>query len=648
MKELTAWGASSSLLATLVVAGSAMLLTTDPGTRVDDALDFWEASARGLVSVTVEDRTYRRGESTVTLPVGIRVGNRADVPVVLSEEAVLMSPFFAESPAPDPRPTTQDAVLTTGTVPAGGSLVYFYGEDVLQGYLPEPPWWCSEEFQFTRAGASFAVGGETLPFVLRPMLANRHWESPESNTQADLWWFLRTHPAVVVGKEPLWAQVDAEAGERVEVRVRATNLAVYTFDDDYVTNVNVTAGWLVDTVPRGWTIESGSFSVEPDEVVTNEDGSTTVRWSVDLPAALEGEEEDPRLPTEYETVERSYAIVSPDLEAGTHDLGRATSDMDRDGTIDAHSAPSRVEAVVTAMPLVADAGGPYEASEGASVRLDGTRSAGPEDATLRYRWDFTADGTFDTDWSTEAVADARYVDDFHGFARVEVTDGTESASDVAAVSISNRAPEILEVRAVAEAAFRLEVAGERWHDLDLTIKAGDDVLANVGVTREPGSPSVQAATTGALEVPLDGSLAATIVYTPDDDRRNGGPAGDNPAWLVVVLADGTEVRYGHNFNTLHPATWTWTLQDLGSVLVSQGLTFRALVRDVGADDLRVVWDFDDGTTLVKDFESDGTAPFEVVATAVHVFDAPRLYRVTVRVTDDDGGSAEASLSVQFR
>ena len=647
MKELTALGASSSLLASLVVVGSAMLLTTDPGVRADDALDFWEASARGLVSVTVEDRTYQRGESTVTLPVGIRVGNRADVPVVLSEEAVLMSPFFAESPAPDPRSTTQDAVLTTGTVPAGGSLVFFYGEDVLQGYLPEPPWWCSEEFQFTRAGASFAVGGETLPFVLRPMLANRHWESPESNTQADLWWFLRTHPAVVVGKDPLWAQVDAEAGERVEVQVRATNLAVFTFDDDYVTNVNVTAGWLVDTVPRGWAIEAGSFSVEPDDVVTNEDGSTTVRWSVDLPAALEGEEEDPRLPTEYETVERSYAIVSPDLEAGTHDLGRAASDMDRDGTIDANSAPSRVEAVVTAIPLVADAGGPYEASEGASVRFDGARSAGPEDATLRYRWDFTADGTFDTDWSTEAVADARYVDDFHGFARVEVTDGTESASDVAEVSISNIDPEVLEVRAVAEAAFRLEVAGERWHDVRLTIAAGGRVLADLAVTREAGSPTRQSAGTGPLDVPMDQTLAATITYTPVDDPVNGRLAGDNPTWLAMILADGSEVRYSHNFNAQRPSTWTWTLQDLGTALASNGVMLRVHARDPGSDDLQVFWDFGDETTETQAFETDGTAPFEVFATALHGFDRPGEYRIEVSVRDDDGGVGVATIDLRL-
>ncbi|MGQ0797521.1 MAG: PKD domain-containing protein [Methanobacteriota archaeon] len=647
MKEFTAWGASSSLLASLVVLGSVVLLTTGPEVPADDAMDFWEASARGLVSVTVEDRTYQRGESTVTLPVGIRVGNRADVPVVLSEEAVLMSPFFAQSPVPDPRSTTQDAVLTTGTVPAGGSLVYLYGEDVLRGYLPEPPWWCSEAFQFTHAGVSFSVGGETLPFVLRPMLANRHWEGPESNTQADLWWYLRSHPAVVVGKDPLWAQVEAEAPARAEVRVRGTNLAVYTFDDDRAADVNVTAGWLIDRVPPGWTVEAGSFSVEPNEVVTNEDGSTTLRWSVDLPAALDGDEEDPRLPTEYETVERSYAIVSPGLVAGTHDLGRAASDMDGDGTIDAHSAPARLEAVAAEVPLVAHAGGPYEASEGTTVRLDATRSTGPEDASLRYRWDFTDDGAFDTDWSGQATADARYVDDFHGFARVELTDGTDTASATAPVSILNLAPEVLALAAFAEASFRLEAAGERWHDVDLTIRAGNEVLAGVVVTREPGSPSSQAATTEPVEVPMDGRLQATIVYTPSDDRPNGMPAGDNPAWLVVVLADRTEVRYGHNFNTQRPSTWTWTLRDLGLTLASHGVVLHARLRDAGADDLRVVWDFGDGTTLASTFPSGGAAPFEVTATAVHVFDAPRTYRVTVRVTDDDGGSADASLSLQF-
>lgn len=646
MRELTTWGTPSALLAGLVVVGSLSLLATDPGIHETMSMDFWEAYGRGLVSVTIEDRTYQRGETTVTLPVGIRVGNRADVPVVLSEEAVLMSPSSVESPVPDPGSTTQDAILTTATIPAGGSLVYSYGEEALRGYLPDPVWWCSEEYQFARAGTSMVVAGETLPFVLRPLAANRHWESADSNTQADLWWFLRTHATVVVGKDPLWSTLLTGEGQRLEVRVRATNLAVFTYDDDYGTDVNVSAGALVDTVPSGWTVEEGSYSVAPDEVVRHEDGSQTLRWIVDLPAALEGGDEDLRLPTAYETVERSYALVSPALRTGVHILPRAASDMDRDGAWDAHSAPIRIEAVPTTRAVVAEAGGPYVGWEGDVVRLDASRSTASDGAALSYRWDHTADGTFDTAWSTDPTAEVRYADDFLGFARLQATDGDTITEDLAAVSIGNRPPEILDLTAVARADFRLEVAGERWHDVSLTIVQGTDVVSVVRVVRGPGSPSEQGVGTGPLDVPLDASFAATIMYTPLDDGVNGQPEGDNPAWLVLTLPDGTDVRRSHNFNVRFTSTWTWTLGDLGAILASSGLTLRAHVREPGADDLEARWDFGDGTVASERLEGAGTAPFDVLLSAVHPYGGPGDYRVTLTVVDDDGGQAVAALVVR--
>src|SRR5207245_1077001 len=216
--------------------------------------------------------------------------------------------------------------------------------------LPHPAWWCSEEFQFTQAEIPYRIGGETLPFALRPVLANEQHGGPNANTQTDFWTYLRSNPTVVVGKEPLWTQIDGTAGQKIHVTIDATNIAVYTFEDTITKDVNVTHGVLEDTVPAGWNVEEGSYSVPPDEIVSHDDGSRTLRWNVDLRAALESSSEDPRYPSAYEPLTRSYTLVAPALAAGRVELPRAQSDMDRDGVADAASAPSLVDVVPVGTP----------------------------------------------------------------------------------------------------------------------------------------------------------------------------------------------------------------------------------------------------------------------------------------------------------
>src|SRR5206468_5048036 len=113
------------------------------------------------------------------------------------------------------------------------------------------------------------------------------------------------NPAVVIGKEPLWTQLDGMAGQTIHVTIEATNIAVYTFEDTITNDVNVTHGVLEDTVPAGWSVEEGSYSVPPDDIVSHDDGSRTLRWNVDLPAALDSGSEDPQYPSVYEPLTRT-------------------------------------------------------------------------------------------------------------------------------------------------------------------------------------------------------------------------------------------------------------------------------------------------------------------------------------------------------
>jgi len=642
------------LVGALVVVGSLQL--GRPGAHVaSDTMSFWEAAGRGLMTATVVNETYVRNGHTVTSPVGIRLDNAADVEVVVSEEAVLMSPHPLESPSPDLLRTTQDAVLTVQTVPAHGSLLYSYGDLVVQDFLPHPVWWCSEEFQFTQAEIPYRIGGETLPFALRPVLANEHHERPSSNTQSDFWMYLRSNPTVVVGKEPLWTQIDGTAGQKIHVTIDATNIAVYTFEDTITNDVNVTGGVLEDTVPAGWNVEGGSYSVPPDEIVSHDDGSRTLRWNVDLRAALESGSEDPQYPSAYEPLTRSYTLVAPALAAGRVELPRAQSDMDRDAIADAASAPPNVDVVPVGTPHP-EAGGPYAGKEGDTILLRAGGSTDPDGDPLQFRWDFTGDGTFDTPWSSSPTAEARYTDDFSGVAVVDISDGTHVASAAAAVTIANLPPEIVKVDAIAQARFRIEIAGEKWNDLSFTVDSDTGVLASLDLMRTPGSPSKQAATTEVLAFSLREHVTATLAYTPLDDRVSGQLGGDNPAWIVVVFADGQEKRMFHNFNVRHPTTWTWTLTDLAAFFVRSGITFHASLHDAGSDDLTATWEFGDGTTVRETFWNDGVSPdppqsqggnasFDVTATVVHGYCPGGSFTVTLTVRDDDGGVTQATLAL---
>ena len=89
----------------------------------------------------------------------------------------------------------------------------------------------------------------------------------------------------------------------------------------------------------------------------------------------------------------------------------------------------------------ADAGGPYAGSEGATIAFNAGGSSDPDGDALTYTWDFEDDGVDDLTTASPTATHA-YPDDFVGMTRLTVSDGSESASALAHVTISNAPPEI--------------------------------------------------------------------------------------------------------------------------------------------------------------------------------------------------------------
>lgn len=87
----------------------------------------------------------------------------------------------------------------------------------------------------------------------------------------------------------------------------------------------------------------------------------------------------------------------------------------------------------TGLPT-AHPGGPYAASVGETVTFDA--SASTDDTGITgYRWDFTSDGTYDTDWSTSPTTTHVYNSVFDGTVKVMVKD-SENHTDIASTTVS--------------------------------------------------------------------------------------------------------------------------------------------------------------------------------------------------------------------
>ena len=610
----------------------------------------WEAYSRGAITITQIDLTYDVGGQPVTNTLGYSVANSGTADVQIAEYALLMSPNPRESFV---GATTQDGILTKTTVLSGDHVDYGYGDLVAQGILPAPAWWCTEEFQFVKKDIRIALGGEIAPFGLEPALATL--VAGFGGTQDTVWRYLRENPSPVVGKTvngAFWLEIPETAGQTLTVQLRATNIAIKNTQDG-LPDPDAPAARVWDAIPAGYTLDPASVSPSGYGTMVMPDGSTRISWDTNLPAAdvtgmFAGE-----APTPYVSRLFSYKVTTPHLAPGRAVLPRAQISAAADFTAEAHSEVPLMDVFRVPLPPVADAGSAYEGVEGDTITFTAAASTDPNGDALQYRWDFTADGTWDTAWSGDPTRPETFGDDFTGMVRVEVSDGALTDTAEAPVTIRNLDPVPGDVRLTASGSLTLRVAGEKWHDVALEVSQGGTVTS-LSVTRMPGSPDEQAATLEDVEIDVTEDLSIRVVYTPEDDPVNGQPNGANPVWVIFTTPDG-EVRLHHTFNVRHEDTWVWTLDDVAPQLIGLGLRLTAGASDVGSDDLTFTVDWGDGTTASSTTYNDGVGPdpdpspsvnpITATASFAVAYAGAGTYTITVTVADDDGGSTTTTLVV---
>jgi len=80
----------------------------------------------------------------------------------------------------------------------------------------------------------------------------------------------------------------------------------------------------------------------------------------------------------------------------------------------------------------AHAGGPYEGYVNASISLNGSKSKDSDGNLIGYRWDFTNDGTYDTDWLPVPIVTSTYIRVGHYTVKLQVKDNDNATGNATA------------------------------------------------------------------------------------------------------------------------------------------------------------------------------------------------------------------------
>jgi murein DD-endopeptidase MepM/ murein hydrolase activator NlpD len=287
-------------------------------------------------------------------------------------------------------------------------------------------------------------------------------------------------------------------------------------------------------------------------------------------------------------------------------------------------------------PPTANDGGPYVVNEGSTVQLSGLGSSDPEGNPLTYAWSPAAN------LDDPSLAQPTYtgIDDSVNPIQLDVFDQIEqlASSDSTTITVNNVAPT---VNAVGD-----------------TINEGQTATVSATIT-DPGTLDTHTATIDWG----DGTQSAGITRVQLAAGVNH-VYGDNGVYVVAITVTDDDNGVGGdtvnvNVNNLDPTLSLDTSDAVdfpgGSYLVVEAgseLPVSADGSDPGSDDLTFTWNtpevntyFNNGVSADLPMSPAGTFPFMASDSVDALYNAPGVETLGLVLSDDDGGSDNASVGV---
>jgi PKD repeat protein len=324
--------------------------------------------------------------------------------------------------------------------------------------------------------------------------------------------------------------------------------------------------------------------------------------------------------------------------------------------------------------------------------MDGSGSYDLDGDPLKYRWDFNNDGTWDTSYSTNPLTIFTRLDDYSSTVILEVFDGTSTDTDSTTVTVNNKEPtvttgsdlsvgegETIYFSGIFTDPGLLDTHTIEWDfgdgntdsgTLTPTHAYGDNGIytVNLTVTDDDGgvgydtltvtvsnkAPSVSATMISSAQegdtVNFGGSFTDpgfldthTIKWNFGDGNTDSGTLtpshvyGDNGIYTVSLTVTDDDGGVGADSFSISVSNVAPTVSAGSDQTVDEGDTvnFGGSFTDPGFLDTHSIdWDLGDGNDAQN------------TLTPSHVYVEDGAYSVTLKVTDDDGGSGSDQMDVK--